>query len=333
MIDTTKPAIGILFTETAKADRTKPFNTNKSSRVYSVFSQRAEKYGLNTFVANHKEYFKGNLKNCWYSHKGRWKKSKDKRVDIVYSRFAASMFPDNKVSKRALNFKYKMAGEVSLVNHPAIDEFCWDKKIVSEIFPECSPKTFIVNSKKGLKIVLPEIRSEKVVIKPRYGTLGKDVFITGKDNLPDKIEKNTLVQEFIDTSKGIKRVTEGKHDMRLIMINGKLDHAHVRIPKKGSFTSNVALGGKKLFISNSIVPRSAKKMAKKVDMLFRDVYPRIFSVDFLFDDKGKPYIVECNSQPMIDRYAFGKYAMIDFYDRVIQALKRGIETRVNTALD
>jgi glutathione synthase/RimK-type ligase-like ATP-grasp enzyme len=185
-----------------------------------------------------------------------------------------------------------------------------------------------VNTLRGLKLVLGKIKSDKIVIKPRYGTLGRDVIITDKDKLPKEIEKNTLIQEFIDTSKGIKGVTRGMHDMRLFMINGKVDHAHIRIPKKGTLTANVALGGKKVFIPNRLIPIKAMRIARKVDRLFKKFHPRIFSVDFVFNEKGKPFIVECNSQPMIDKYAFGRYARITFYDRVIEAIKTGIKIEV-----
>ncbi len=328
MIDKNKPAIGVLFTRSARTNRNVPFKSKKHSRVHSIFSGRAERYGLNVFYAHHKEYKKGLLKRCWYNHNGRWKIAENQKIDVVYSRFAATMYKRNKKDKAAERFKYRMADQVSMINHPLIDEFCWDKKIVAEMFPEHSPRTFVVNTRKGLEIVLPEIKSEKVVIKPRYGTLGKNVKIVDKKRIPKNIEKNTLVQEFIDTSKGVEGVTEGMHDMRLFMINGQLDHAHIRIPKKGSLTANVALGGKKVFISNESIPKKAVNIARKVDKLFSNFYPRIFSVDFLFDKKGRPYIVECNSQPMIDKYAFGKYANISFYDRVIEALKTGIRVRI-----
>ena len=328
MIDNNKPSIGILFTDSAKSDGSVPFKSRKSSRAHSIFSKRVEQQGLNAFFAYYREYKDGKLKNCWYRHNERWKLANDKEIDVIYSRFAGSIYAGNKKNKLAERFKHKMAEQTTLVNHPLLDEFCWDKKIVAEMFPEFCPKTFIVNTKKGLKLVLSDIKSERVVIKPRYGTLGKEVIITDKDNLPDKIEKNTVVQEFIDTSKGIRKVTDGLHDMRLIMINGKIDHAHIRIPKKGLLTANVALGGKKIFISNWLIPRKARTMAKNIDKLFKGFYPRIYSVDFLFDGKGKPFIVECNSQPMIDKYAYGKYARIDFYDRVIQAIASGIKVKV-----
>ncbi|MBR9691310.1 ATP-grasp domain-containing protein, partial [Candidatus Woesearchaeota archaeon] len=319
--------VGILFTDGAKTDKALPFK-RKYSRVHSVFSKKAEEHGMNAFFAHHREFKDGKLKKCWYKENGRWKVAENQEIDLIYSRFAGSIYKDNKRNKSAENFKYKMAEQVAMINHPVLDEFCWDKRIVAEVFPENCPRTFIVNTKKGLDIVLPELKTDKIILKPRYGTLGKDIVVVDRDNLPDKIEKNTLVQEFIDTSKGIKGVTDGMHDMRLIMINGKIDHVHIRIPKKGLLTANVALGGKKVFISRKLIPKKARIIAGKIDKLFKELYPRIYSVDFMFDAKGKPYIVECNSQPMIDKYAFGKFADLSFYDRMLDTIKKSIPIKV-----
>jgi len=238
------------------------------------------------------------------------------------------MFMDNKENSKAINFKYNMAEKTTILNHPLIDKFCWDKRIVSDFFPEYTPKTFLVSSLRGLKSIIPAIKSEKIVLKPRYGTLGQNVIITNKNNLPAIIERNTIVQEFIDTSKGIKGLTQGYHDLRIIIMNGKIDHAHIRIPKKGLLTANVALGGKKIFIKNEQIPKKAVQIAKKIDKLFKIYNPRIYSVDFLIDENQTPYIVECNSQPMIDKYAFGKYANLSFYDRILEVMKKSIKIKV-----
>lgn len=325
-----KHSVAVLFTRSAKSDNEKPFAKEKISRVYSKFSNRANKKGIKVFFAFYKSYKNGILKKSWQYSRGKWKLVENQTVSVVYSRFAGSIYKKHSKSKIAEKEKYLMLKYSTLVNHPFLDEFCWDKKIITEIFPRYCPKTFVVNTKKGLNIALSEIKSEKVVIKPRYGTLGKNVIITEKNNIPKNIRKNTIVQEFVDTSKGIKRVIDSTHDMRIVMVNGKIDHAHIRIPKKGLLTANVALGGKKIFISNHRIPRKAKIIAKRVDKVLKKFHPRIYSIDFLFNCKGKPYIVECNSQPMIDKYAFGKYANIDFYDRVIDALKSGIKIRAKS---
>ena len=328
MITKQKGNIAVLYTKVAKCNTEKIQEKRQWKVVNSIFSKIARKHGLRLFFAYHKEYKNGKLKRAWYHNKHKWIKVKNQEIDLVYSRFARSMFKKNKIHKRAIDFKLKMADEVSIINHPAIDEFCWDKKIVPEILPKHTPKTYLVNTLHGLKLILPNLKTKKIVIKPRYGTLGKDVIITDKDNLPKTIKKNTIIQEFIDTSKGIDGVTNGMHDMRVFMANGHVDHAFVRIPKKGLLTANVALGGKKVFIDKKEIPKRAIRVAKKVDKLFKDFYPRVYSVDFLFNKKGKPYIVECNSQPMIDKYAFGKYADLSFFDRLCKIMEQGIKVKV-----
>jgi len=328
MADEYKASIAVLFTDSAKRDYKGPFKERYWSRVFSVFVRKANEHGLNVFFANHKEFKDGFLKTAWLRKNNRWIKVQNQEIDLVYSKFARTMFLDNKENKRAINFKYKMNEYVKIINHPVIDKFCWDKQIIHEFFPELTPKTFVVNTLNGLKTVLPEIESERIVLKPRYGTLGEEVIVIEKKKLPRKLSKNTIVQEFIDTSKGIKGVTTGYHDLRLIIANGKIDHAHIRIPKKGLLTSNVALGGKKIFIKNHNIPKNVLRIARKVDKLFKDFKPRLYSIDFLVNEKGKAYIVECNSQPMIDKYAFGKYVDLKFYDRLFEVMKTGIKIKV-----
>ncbi len=50
----------------------------------------------------------------------------------------------------------------------------------------------------------------------------------------------------------------------------------------------------------------------------------------MFDSRGKPFVVECNSQPMIDKYAFGKYVDLSFYHRLLGAIKSGVKIKVTT---
>jgi glutathione synthase/RimK-type ligase-like ATP-grasp enzyme len=328
-----KGNIAVLFTDSISCDNKAAFSSRYWSRVHSTFSKKALEHGLRLFFAPYYEYKDGKLKRSWTYKNKKWIKVKEQEIDMIYSRFARTMFMDNKENQKAIAFKYKMAEKVTVLNHPLIDKFCWDKRIISDLFPEYTPKTFLINTTRGLRAVLPAIKSEKIVLKPRYGTLGENVIITDRNNLPEAIGKNTLVQEFIDTSAGIKDIVKGYHDLRLIIANGKIDHSHIRIPKKGLLAANVALGGKKIFIENSQIPKKAVQIAKKIDRLFKSCRPRLYSVDFLIDKNQKPYIVECNSQPMIDKYAFGKYAHLDFYDRILEVMRKGIKIKVLETLN
>ena len=321
--------LGILFTSSAKWSKRKttPFNDAKLNKAYALFARKGKAHGLNVFLAFYNEYSKGTLRKAWFYDRG-WKKIKDVEIDFVYSRFNRAVFKDHKKYKRAENFKYKIIESIGMINHPELEEFCWDKSMIHDIFPEFTPKTFLVNSRRGLNVVLPAIKSEKVVIKPRYGTLGGKVLITDKKHIPKKIDKNTIIQEFIDTSNGIKGLVKSYHDLRVIIINGKIDHAHIRVPKKGLLTANMANGGKKIFITNGQIPKKIVKIVKKVDRLLKRYKPRIYSIDFLFDEKQIPFIVECNSSPVIQRYAYGKFAKPEFYDSILKTIKKNIKLKV-----
>jgi hypothetical protein len=48
----------------------------------------------------------------------------------------------------------------------------------------------------------------------------------------------------------------------------------------------------------------------------------------MFDKDGKPYIVECNSQPMINKYAYGKAADLSYYVRLCNLFKSGARLKV-----
>lgn len=319
--------IAILFTDIGHTDSDKPLDKLSTRKNHIAFARNATKLGLQVFFANHKYYNNCRLKSAWYYDKG-WKKAFNQEIDIVYSRFAGSIYKNNRKNKIAEKFKYKMANEIPMLNHPAIDEFCWDKSIISDLFPQFTPETHLVNTKKGLKIALSSLKSNKYVFKPRYGTLGRDVLILDKNQLPKTVEKNSLVQEFIDTSRGIKGITNQIHDLRVIIANGKIDHAFVRVPKKNVLVANVALGAKKIFVNPKILPMKAKKIVKTIDSLFTHFEPRLYSVDFIFDKKGNPFVVECNSQPMINKYAYGKYADPEFYTRICKVLKSAIRIKI-----
>lgn len=323
--------IGVLFTKSADWKGTVPFKKRKIRKAYAAFARRGFRQGMNVFFAQYKSYSNGILKRAWYWN-GNWQRIRNQEIDFVYNRFNRAVFKNHKKISAVENLKYRIADEIGMLNHPMLEEFCWDKVLVSEIFQQHTPKTFLVNSIKGLNAVLPEIKSRKIVLKPRFGTLGSEVMIIKKNELPETIEKNTLVQEFINTSHGIKGLTKGMHDLRLIMINGKLNHAYIRIPERGMLVANMARGGKKIFVPNRTVPHSALKIAKGIDRLFRRFNPRLFSVDFLFDKNQKPYIVECNSSPTLHRYGYGKYKRTEFFDDIFAAIKSRIKMKVTAGL-
>lgn len=321
-------SIAVLFTWGIDYSSSAPFPVDELNKSYEVFSKRAKKFGLRVYYANYDSYHMNSfLKQAWYFDK-KWKTAKNVEIDFVYNRFNRAVYKGHKKEHNAEIVKYEIIKNVGMLNHPELEEFCWDKILVKEYFPEYCPKTFLVNSIKGLKTVVSEIKSKKIILKPRYGTLGLGVIVADKNHLPEKIRRNTVVQEFIDSSHGIKGLARGMHDLRIIVINGKIDHCHIRTPGKGLLVANVARGGTKRFIQNSRIPEKAVSIVREIDSVLSRFYPRIYSIDLIFDKNQNPYIVECNSAPVIRRYAFGKYKMPSFFDRILSAIKSGIKVKV-----
>ena len=111
-----------------------------------------------------------------------------------------------------------------------------------------------------------------------------------------RIKKAVLIQEFKETEAGIPGLCKGRHDMRIVIIDGKIVWATIRQPKGKSFLANVAKGGSIKEIEIKDVPKSLTPIIKDLTKIFKKKYFNpIFSIDFGFEN-GKPFIYEINDQ-------------------------------------
>ena len=102
--------------------------------------------------------------------------------------------------------------------------------------------------------------NQKVIIKPIHSFGGNDIFLLTKLNLK-LIKKLIKKHNYIMCQKFIPKINKG--DKRVFIINGKIVGAISRIPKKGSFLSNLSKGGKAININlTSIEKKISKKIAK-----------------------------------------------------------------------
>ena len=105
----------------------------------------------------------------------------------------------------------------------------------------------IIEIKKFIK------KHKKIILKPIHSYSGNDIHLLNKFNLK-------LVQKFIKKhghimcQKYLSKINKG--DKRVFLINGKVTGAISRVPKKGSFLSNLSKGG------TAIVSKLTKKEKK-----------------------------------------------------------------------
>ena len=135
-----------------------------------------------------------------------------------------------------------------------------NEKLVILNFPSIIPPTLVTKEEK--RIIEFVRKHGRAVIKPIHLFGGKEVFILDKKdkNIKKKINKTIKNgEDFAIVQKFIEEVYNG--DKRIFLLNGKPLGGIVRVPKKGDFRANLAVGGK----AEKYIPSKAdKKIIKTI---------------------------------------------------------------------
>jgi len=285
--------IGVLFGSQPRwLYKLYPKEWGKTRKSFILFQKIAEKKGFNCIIGIIKDYEKGKFKTAYKYDGSKFIKLIDQKVDVFFDRAWNSPKRDK--------IKKKLQKEIPLFNNPILNIICWDKYLCSKKFGKFMPKTYLINDLKELRKAVKKIKTEKIVIKPNRGIMGNDVVIRKKDNLPESIPKNMIVQDFIDASDGIKKLgIKGVHDLRIVTLSGKIDHAYVRKPRHGLIT-NIAQGGYVYHVKKEKIPQECIKIVGQIDKKMKKYGPRLYTVDFMFNKQQKPIVTELESTPVID---------------------------------
>ena len=98
--------------------------------------------------------------------------------------------------------------------------------------------------------------NRKIILKPIHGYGGNDILLLDKFNI-SVIKKFIKKHNYIMCQKYLSKINKG--DKRVFLINGKVMGAISRIPKKGSFLSNLSKGAKP---TNTTLTTIEKKVSK-----------------------------------------------------------------------
>jgi glutathione synthase/RimK-type ligase-like ATP-grasp enzyme len=200
-----------------------------------------------------------------------------------------------------LYFPPKKPDSLKVVNSREFKELTCDKWAAYQKLGEYMPETIWVGEFENTAKYIDRISTDLIVLKPFNGLRGKGIFIGPKEELkdfkPDEPDRKYILQEFVDTSNGVEGITPGKHDLRVVVVNGQVVWCHIRVPKEGTFLANAAQGGNLTEIDYSRVPSSIKNIVEKVAKNFYNDYDNpIFSLDFGIGKDGVPLIFEINDQ-------------------------------------
>jgi len=164
----------------------------------------------------------------------------------------------------------KIKDKVKIVNNPTSIRNI-SEKLYSASFQKFMPKTIFTKDINEIKKFF--IKNKKIIIKPIHSFGGNDIHLIRK-----KISKK-LILSFIKKhghimcQKFLPRIKFG--DKRVFLINGKICGAISRVPKKGSFLSNMSKGATpiaiKLTKSEIKISNLIAKDLKKNDIYFSGI--------------------------------------------------------------
>lgn len=284
-----KKKVGIVFSKELQGN-TPLSHIGSKIPVYLRFLDMLNDAGWNVYVLTRKTY-QGDGEFCggWFYQKGKFILTKRKlKIDLIYDRTGGIDFPPDDPN-------------LEVVNPREFKILCWDKWATYKEIGQYMPKTFLVNNEKEIESAANLAKTDIVVLKPFNGLKGIGVFIGNKDSalnfkFPEKYKKY-IMQEFVDTSKGISGITTGRHDLRVAVINGRAVWCHVRTPNGNKLIANAAQGGSVREVDYIAVPEPVKKIVNKISKYFSKKYGNaIYSIDFGIGSDGVPKAFEINDQ-------------------------------------
>ena len=145
--------------------------------------------------------------------------------------------------------------KVRVVNDPSSIRSI-SEKLYSAKYQKFMPNTIFTQNINEIKNFFK--KNKKVILKPINSYSGNNIHLLKKFDLK-LIKKFIKKHDHIICQKYLPKIIHG--DKRVFLINGKIVGAISRVPKKGSFLSNMSKGAKPI---NTIMTKEEKKISKLV---------------------------------------------------------------------
>ena len=167
----------------------------------------------------------------------------------------------------------KIKDKVKIVNNPTSIRNV-SEKLYSTVFQKYMPDTIFTKDINEINMFLK--KNKKIIIKPIHSFGGNDIFLIDK-----KINKK-LILNFIKRhghimcQKFLAKIKFG--DKRVFLINGRICGAISRVPKKGSFLSNMSKGAIPVATKLTKIEKKISNLIAK-DLKKNDIY--FSGIDFI----------------------------------------------------
>ena len=223
-------------------------NSLTDTSVFLAHEIQKKKYKIfyydpkNLSVINSKVVADGFFIKFDYTKKKFFKILKKQKLDLTKCKFIL-IRQDPPFNLEYISATYildTIKNKVKILNNPTSIRNV-SEKLYSVRYQQYMPNTIftqnIIEIKNFFKI------NKKVIIKPIHSYSGNDIHLLNKFNLK-LINQFIKKHDHIMCQKFLSKISKG--DKRVFLINGKVCGAISRVPKKGSFLSNMSKGAKPL---------------------------------------------------------------------------------------
>ena len=162
--------------------------------------------------------------------------------------------------------------KVKIINNPTSIRNI-SEKLYSAKYQKFMPSTIFTQNIDEIKNFFKT--HKKVILKPIHSYSGNDIYLLDKLNLKF-IQKFIKKHDHIMCQKYLHKISKG--DKRVFLINGKVCGAISRIPKKGSFLSNMSKGAKPINIKLTKIEKKISILIAK-DLKKENIY--FAGIDFI----------------------------------------------------
>ena len=162
--------------------------------------------------------------------------------------------------------------KVKIINNPSSIRNV-SEKLYSVKYQKYMPSTIFTQNIDEIKNFFK--MHKKVILKPIHSFSGNDIHLLNKFNLK-LVQKFIKQHGYIMCQKYLPKISKG--DKRVFLINGKVCGAISRVPKKGSFLSNMSKGAKPINIKLTKTENKISKLVAK-DLKKENIY--FAGIDFI----------------------------------------------------
>lgn len=294
----------LIATIASQVQQENPFHQKNENRAYAHLGQLCENRGINLYITHFANAINESEILAWGYKDGKWT-----MVALPASEISTSYadlpqnFPESNVMRKML-----LQHGVFFFNDLAMSDCLTDKVLTHQLLPDFIPPTFDASTSDiGNRLreasVHPDLRTDKVILKPRYGERGKGIRIVDFADLAEEVARNSdgyIVQPLLETDSGIPELgIEGRHDLRILIHNGEIKDFFVRVAAKDKYVCNQSHGAEFFYFEVAQLPARFREVALEIDQAFQQYTPRYYTIDVGVGRSGKMWVYELNTMPGI----------------------------------